>query len=734
MFDEQVRDTSQISMRLFRIAVIVAFLGIVGRLYQLQIVQGRSFQNESAANRTRLIEIPPARGVIYDRNGEILARNRPSFEIVLIPDSSDINASLPINDIETPDIDEEALAIEKLLMALRADQDESVALRIAEIMFRRLGRVDYANAVAGVGITLKTVTVPGPSETIVSDDGGSIIQRSSTVEVPDITVPLPLPALTALVKRAVELGRQGSSSEAIPILNLVDRIQAFEISEDAYELPGIKLEEVPVREYVYGELLSHVLGFMGPIPASLADEYREVRGYLNPNEKVGLSGLEFSYQDVLRGKPGVEEIEVNILGRKVRTVGDIQLPEPGQSLYLTIDRRLQKVMFDALSATMVELEAPWGVTIAMNPQDGAILGMVSLPTFDNNIFSEAIGEEYIALERDERRPLINYAIGGLYPPGSVFKLVPAAAALQEGIITAGTTIVDNGPIYLPNRFFPDDASQAQEFVSWNHKLGINHGPINAVQALALSNDIFFYLIGGGYPPTEFRGLGDDLLSLWAERFGYGEPTGIDLPGEVGVVIPDDQWKRQTWAERWTTGDSYNMAIGQGFLQATPLQVLVATAAIANGGKVLQPQLVDRITDADGNVVREYKPIVRRELPLDPETIEVVQRGMWSTVNSDFGTAALTGRVEGIEVAGKTGTAEFCEWDQELQDCRFRDDKGNLPTHAWYVSYAPYDAPEIAIVTFIYKGGEGSATAAPINQKILEAYFNVDNPNTIQEAP
>ena len=506
--------------------------------------------------------------------------------------------------------------------------------------------------------------------------GGSVIQRSSTVEVPDITVPLPLPALTALVKRAVTIGRQGGSSQAIPILNLVDRIQAFEIAEEAHDLPGIKLEEVPVRDYVHGELLSHVLGFMGPIPAFLADEYRGERNYRNPNEKVGLSGLEFSYQDVLRGKPGEEEIEVNILGIKVRTVGDIQQAVAGQSLYLTIDRRLQKVMFDELSAMMVEQEAPWGVTIAMNPQSGAILGMVSLPSFDNNIFSEAIGEGYLALERDELRPLNNYAIGGLYPPGSVYKLVTVAAALQEDIVTAGTTIADNGPIYLPNRFFPNDLSQAQEFVSWNHRLGINHGPINAVQALALSNDIYFYLIGGGYPPTDFRGLDDDLLSLWSERFGYGDPTGIDLPGEAGAPIPDDQWKRQNWAERWTTGDSYNMSIGQGFVQATPLQVLVSTAAVANGGTVLQPQLVERITDAEGNIVREYERIVRRELPLDPGVIEVVQQGMWSAVNSDFGTAAFTGRVEGVEVAGKTGTAEFCDWDGE--DCRFRDEKDNLP--------------------------------------------------------
>ena len=197
---------------------------------------------------------------------------------------------------------------------------------------------------------------------------------------------------------------------------------------------------------------------------------------------------------------------------------------------------------------------------------------MSLPSYNNNIFAERIDEDYLSLERDERRPLINYAIGGLYPPGSTFKLVTSTAALAEDIIGEDTTIVDSGPIYLPNRYAPNDASLAQEFVSWNHRLGIVHGALNVVNAIALSNDIFFYIIGGGYPPTKFEGLGQRKLAEWTRLFGYGEPTGIDLPGEVGVEVPNDQWKRQLYAESWTTGDSYNMAIGQGFMLSTPLQV------------------------------------------------------------------------------------------------------------------------------------------------------------------
>ena len=290
-------------------------------------------------------------------------------------------------------------------------------------------------------------------------------------------------------------------------------------------------------------------------------------------------------------------------------------PVPGLNLHLGIDLRLQRVMYDALKAKMDETEAPWAVAIAMNPQNGQVLGMVSLPTFDNNIFAEKLDEDYLALEKDKRRPLINYGIGGLYPPGSTFKMITASAALAEGVVTPDTTVTDAGPIYLFNEYFPNDRSQAQEFVSWNHKLGIVHGAINIVNALALSNDIFFYYMGGGFP-NQFEGLGYRRLDKWMELYGYGEPTGIDLPGEVAAQIPSDQWKRQLFAEPWTTGDSYNMAIGQGYVLATPLQVLLEAATVANGGTVYEPRIVHHLTDANGGVQQDFSPVVRRTLPLE----------------------------------------------------------------------------------------------------------------------
>ncbi|MCC9078307.1 penicillin-binding protein 2 [Litorilinea aerophila] len=718
MFEQRSRDTSTLAMTLFRLGLILAFLIMVARLYRLQIVEGQDFRQRADDNRFELVELPAPRGVIYDRTGTILARNRPSFEVAVVPED------LPFDDPETPE-DEEGLEIVKILQLLRADTDEDVALRIAELMFLRLGRADFAETVGEAGVKLNYITVPGPVQLVTPEDGGPPQEVAVPVLVPDISQPLPMPGLVALVKRVVALSGQGSASRPVPILDLVDRIRAVELAEESYRIPSVRIHEVPVRDYVYGPYMSHVLGFMGPIPAAAAEDYR-ARGYTNPNEKVGLNGLEYSYQQELRGIPGYRNVEVDILGREVRTVGQVLEPVPGSNLILNIDLRLQQVMYDTLQAKLEEKNTPWGVAIAMNPMNGAILGMVSLPSYDNNVFAERINEDYLALQNDEHRPLINYAIGGLYPPGSTFKLVTATAALAEGIITPQTTIVDSGPIYLPNRFFPDDPSQAQEFVSWNHARGIVHGPLNVVQAMALSNDIFFYYLGGGYPPAQFVGLGQRRLAEWTELFGYGDPTGIDIPGEVGAPVPNDRWKRQLYAESWTTGDSYNMAIGQGYLLATPLQVLVSTAAVANGGTIYRPQIVYQIVDAKGGLQRDFTPQVVRQLPVPPGTIEFVQQGMWAAVNAPGGTAYAAKLDNDITVAGKTGTAEFCEYIPEENDCR-RDDKGHLPTHAWFVAYAPYEAPEIALVVFIYDGGEGSEAAVPVARQILEAYFNEIHP-------
>ncbi len=719
MFERSER-TAVLATVFVRLGLVCAFFLLIGRLYQLQILDGSIYQSQADDNRFRFIEVAAPRGVIYDRNGEILARNRPSFVIAVVP------AELP-DDIIGTEIDEQELAIERLLRVLKADSDPEVALNLAEVMFLRLGRADFATVVTQAGVQLGYRLV---NLQFVEKDGDTERLVESPTIIPDLSQQLPLEGLVALVYRAVELGAQGSSFEGIPLLELVNRERAFNVAEETYQLRGVKVQQIPVRDYVYKELVSHTLGFMGPIPA-LASEIYESEGYRDPNEQVGLNGLEYTYQDELRGRPGQKYIEVDILGREIRTVGKVVEPVPGLNLRLSIDIQLQQVMYQSLSAMADKVGSPNAVAIAMNPKTGAIMGLVSLPSFDNNIFSEGIGPEYLALEADERKPLINYAIGGLYPPGSTFKVVSATAALAEGVIDPTSVIVDNGPIYLRNRYFPNDLSQAQKFVSWNHKLGINHGRMTVVEAIALSNDIFFYWVGGGFP-NSLEGLGNERLAKWMTLFGYSSQTGIDLPGEVTSFPPDDQWKRINLAESWVTGDSYNMAIGQGYVLGTPLQVLVSAAAVANGGYVMKPQIVQEMIDAEGGLQWEYKPIIERELPVSKSLLSYVQKGMWAAVNAPYGTAPNS-QVPNVTVAGKTGTAEFCQWDPAIEDCAFRDKDDNLPFHAWYVAYAPFEDPEIAVVVFVYDGGEGSSVAAPVAQEILNFYFN-GPPPAIEENP
>lgn len=715
MFEEKTsRDTSKLAMLLFRVAIAGVFVVMIARMFQLQVVSRDEYRTLADENRLVRIETAAPRGVVYDRNGTILVRNRPSFEIALVPEF------LPPDDEET-DIDEEAQEIERVLLILAADSDKDVALRIGEMMFKKLGYDDFTRTVQKAGVALQLQDEPAFVAPQV-EDGRLVKAEPRKVYFPDLEQQIPLPGLVALIKRAVTIERQGSASDPVPILDGVDRIRAFEVSDESFRIPAVRVNQVPIRQYIYGELLSHVLGFMGPIPAFAAEDYTEA-GYTDPNEKVGLNGLEYSYQDELRGVPGLRFVERDILGTDVRTVGPVREPVPGWNLHLSIDRRLQVVMHDALKeakdASTIEKGVPWAVAIAMNPQNGQILGMVSLPSYDNNIFAEEIDEDYLALEKDPQRPLINYAIGGLYPPGSTFKMITSAAALAEGVIEPDTTVTDAGPIYLMNRYFPNDLSQAQKFVSWNHKYGTVHGAINVVKALALSNDIFFYYMGGGFP-DQFVGLGQKRLTKWMELFGYGENTGIDLPGEVVAEVPTDQWKRQLFAETWTTGDSYNMSIGQGYVLATPLQVLIETMAVANGGTIYEPRVVHHMTDANGGLQKDFEPAVVRKLPISEEDMTFIRQGMWEVMNTDYGTG-YAARVPGVEIGGKTGTAEFCEYVPEEEDCR-RDKDGNLPTHAWFSAFAPYNDPEIAVVVFLYNGGEGSGAAAPVAQKIFQAYF------------
>lgn len=488
----------------------------------------------------------------------------------------------------------------------------------------------------------------------------------------------------------------------------VDKQVAFLIEEEHLYLPGVIVEIVPRREYPTGVLTSHIVGYMGYIPAERAQYYLDQveEGY-TLNDQVGLMGVEATYEKELHGRKGQKHIEVDAYGREVNVLA-IDPPQPGHSIMLTLDLDLQRVAEDALREGMHRVGSTAGVVIAMNPQTGEILAMVSLPSYDNNLFAKGITvQDYEQLQADPERPLVNHAISGQYPPGSTFKVIPAAAGLEEGVINYKTKLTCAGKLLLPNKYFPDDPTKAQVFKCWTPW---GHGALNVVEAIAQSCDIYFYQVGGGF--EEFKGLGIEKLGEYARAFGLGEPTGIALPGEAAGLVPDDRWKRVNYGESWVTGDTYNAVIGQGYVLVTPLQLLNATAAIANGGVLYRPQVVYQVLDSEGHVVRDYAPEVIRQLPVSQEHLGIVREGMRAAVT--HGTAHRVNLGE-IPVAGKTGTAEYPGP---------RDAEGNLPTHAWFTAFAPYDEPEIALVVFVSGGHEGAKVAVPIAAQILRTYYGL----------
>jgi penicillin-binding protein 2 len=496
----------------------------------------------------------------------------------------------------------------------------------------------------------------------------------------------------------------------------VDRDKALVVAQQTILLPGVAVQVQSARDYPYGPLVSQMLGYTLPIPEGSAEDYIE-QGYDPATDRVGFAGIEATFEDVLRGEKGQQIVEEDVLGRVVRVVEEQAAPIPGHNVYLTLDLDLQEFVDEALRQGMAEpsVNSPRGVAIAMNPQTGEVLAMVSLPTYDNNLLAQGIStRQWDLLGNDPHRPLLNHAISDGLPPGSVFKVVVAAGALQEGVLMPYTRLSCPGTVVVPNKYYPNDPGRAQPFYCWN--LG-GHGSLDVVGGIANSCDIFFYQVGGGFEETGFEGLGVNQIANYARMFGFGEPTGIELPAEVSGLVPSTSWKRLTIGESWSTGDSYNLSIGQGYLSVTPLQMLNAVNVVANGGTLYRPTIAHHVTDAEGTVTQPFAPDVLRTLPVEPENWDLIQEGMEGAVV--YGTAPRA-RIEGVRVAGKTGTAQFCD-DIALETgiCGVGLEQ---PTHAWFAAYAPVGAPEISVIVFLYNGGEGSTTAVPIAHDILEYYF------------
>lgn len=745
--------------RLFflRLMVVLIFGFLLGYVVFLQQTQGRDLAAQAADRQFATLTTDAPRGEIFDRNGLPLAENLPSYDVTIVP------AFLPTDSAERTAVYERLSlltgipvtnTIQQEALVETADPEQiSVASRLAELY--------------------------GANQAETLDNSGVVENLPDSI---------------------AEIVQTYSYAQYVPaIVATVPYTTARAVEQESVFMPGVQVAPKPVRDYPTGEFTSHLIGFMGPLPDQ---SYRE-RGY-EADDRVGLFGIESSLENQLSGIKGERTIEVDSTGRLQRQIGLATDPIPGRNLTLTLDYDLQIKATNILREFMARRrnfppdprEIEQGVVVALNPKTGEILAMVNEPTFDNNRFATEIDVQYyLSLERNDYRPLLNNAIGGQYPPGSVYKLVTGAAALQEGIVSAGRRLDTPGSIVIPNRFAPNDPGRAQRFVCWIWNTfqqeddgsfsRREHDSMNMYEAMSNSCDIYFYKVAGGFDQdTEDRGrervetLGIDRLNDYAAQFGFGRVQGIELPAEAPGNNPSRAWKSATYGEPWSTGDDYNTSIGQGFVTATPLQIAQMAAVVANGGFLFRPTIVHHMTDADGNVVvtdtdgREIlarqsldgsvslqdtdgnpidlseinktiafdasgnyvlQPDLLNVVNVDRRHLDVVAEGMRLT-NLEGGTAGglawdenmTFGTINGdvvVEVAGKTGTAEYCDNIAIRRDWCADEPDEIQPTHAWYVAYAPYEDPEIVVVAFMFNAGEGSEWAAPVVRGVMQAYFS-----------
>jgi penicillin-binding protein 2 len=484
----------------------------------------------------------------------------------------------------------------------------------------------------------------------------------------------------------------GQVSQLIMAKN-IDRSTSLVLESLVKDWPGWRLEKNPQRQYIEASYFAHLLGYTGQLSPDDLEEHPDY----SRNEQIGKTGLELSYESVLRGQPGQEQVEVDSSGKSQNLLA-AESAQPGRGLALFIDQELQKKLYQALEKTLKRLGiSRKAAALAIDPRNGGVLALVSLPSFDNNLFAQGISlEDLVALKNDPANPFLNRVLAGQYPSGSTIKPLIAAAALEEEIINPTRQIDCRGGLSIPNQYNPQ---VIYHYPDWKV-----HGLTDIIKAIAQSCNVYFYTIGGGYGRIE--GLGVDRIKEYLQYFGLGQASQIDLFGEKEGLVPDSAWKKEKKPdEEWYLGDTYHLAIGQGDILVTPLQMTVALASIANGGILYQPQIVDKIVDLGGETVEDMPAEIIRQGFIQEENIKIVRQGMRQAV--------LTGSARSladlpVEVAGKTGTAQFGSSGQ---------------AHAWFIGYAPYEEPEIILTVLIEGGGEGSQVALPVAKEVLEWYFS-----------
>lgn len=448
--------------------------------------------------------------------------------------------------------------------------------------------------------------------------------------------------------------------------------------------PSISVNYEPRRQYFANLGLSHSLGYLGIVDQEDIKKY----GY-HYHDRIGKTGLEQRYENILKGEDGIRQIEVDALFREKNIISEVD-PEDGADLVLTIDMKAQEKLFAIMEKNAQKNAKPKMAAVVLDPNDGGVLAMVSLPSYDNNIFTTVLNkDQYANIIQDENLPLLNRTISGTYPLGSVFKTVVASAALQENIIDTNFTVNSTGGVTIGSSLFPD----------W--RAG-GHGRTNIYWALADSVNTFFYSIGGGNNEWLSLGLGSDKIIEYAKKFGLGQPTKIDLLSEASGFLPSKKWKEEAFGERWYLGDTYNLSIGQGFLLVTPIQAATLMSYFANDGQVYSPHFIKKINTADREEV--YQPQLLLTNVISSDNLNIVKKGLRMTVTN--GTAQSLQSVA-VDVAGKTGTAQF---------------NRNETPHSWMAAFAPYQDPRIVMAVIVEEGGD-IGLAVTITREFMEWYFS-----------
>jgi len=589
---------------ILKVGVLVIVSLLVLRLWQLQVRDGPHYRDLSQDNRTRSILLHPARGLVYDRKGRLLANNIPSF-----------NLYVELKDISNPE-----KLTEGLVKYLDLDTED---LQKKLLVRRRVTRVKLM--------------------------GGLTLQQAAVVE------------------------------------------------SHRLDLPGVVIQPEYQRNNPKGRYAAHLIGYVGEVSEEQLDqeEFRE----LFQGSIVGHYGVERMYDRILRGQAGRKLIEVDALGHEKQTLS-VEKPKAGHDLFLTIDFELQKLAEDLLGE-----EA--GAIVALDPHSGEILALASQPSFDPNALSRGLtSEDWNNILKDDRHPLTNRAIQGQYPPGSTFKIIMAAGALETGTIGTSDTVLCLGGFPFGNRTYRD----------W--KAG-GHGTVDLHKAMANSCDVYFYKVGNK--------MGIHSISSYASQFGLGRKTGVDLPSEATGLVPTPEWKKRVRREIWYPGETISVSIGQGYVTVTPIQMANVIATIANGGVAHRPQLVRGVRRRDTGAVQEEVTQPGTPLNLRPDFVHAIQQSLESVVTE--GTARRA-KSKIVKIAGKTGTSQVVALRTESEEetpKEFRD-------HAWFVSYAPAQQPTIAVAVLVEHMGHGGSAAAPLAKQIIEAFVTMKTKDQSLDLP